>query len=218
MIGLTKTTPKKVLGQASVDFTSLQTIIVEIEAILNDRPLTYVSSDVIDEGPLAPAHLLYGRRITALPHIRVEQDEILDPDYNQNGNPEIQKKSKRFALLLQHFWSRWRHEYLTSLREFHRTTSNNIATVKVGDVVLVHDEGSRINCKLAVLEELLPGRDGHVRAVNIRTQGAQPTAQSPNSTLWKYQPNNLKRISPHQFQGVTAQWTRTPRGPIELLL
>jgi len=49
LIGLTKTTLKKVLGRASVDLTTLQTIIVEIEAILNDRPLTYVSSDVIDE-------------------------------------------------------------------------------------------------------------------------------------------------------------------------
>ena len=89
LIGLTKTTLKKVLGRASVDLTTLQTITVEIEAILNDRPLTHVSSNVIDEEPLTPAHLLYGRRITALPHIRVEQDEILDPDYNQNYNQTV---------------------------------------------------------------------------------------------------------------------------------
>ena len=130
LIGLTKTTLKKVLGQASIDLTTLQTIIVEIEAILNDRPLTHVPSDVMDEEPLTPAHLLYGRRITALPHIRVEQDEILDPDYNQNGNAEIQKKFKRLALLLQHFWTRWRQEYLTSLREFHKNSGNNNAVVK----------------------------------------------------------------------------------------
>ena len=173
LIGLTKTALKKVLGRASLDLTTLQTIIVEIEAILNDRPLTHVSSDVMDEEPLTPAHLLYGRRIIALPHISVEQDEILDPDYNQGGNAEIQKKSKCIALLLQHFWTRWRQEYLTSLREFHKTTGNNNVAVKVGDVVLVHDEGSRINWKIAVIEELLPGRDGHVRAVNIRTQGGK---------------------------------------------
>lgn len=106
LIGLTKTTLKRVLGRVSVDLTTLQTIIVEIEAILNDRPLTHVSSDVTDEKPLTPVHLLYGRRITTHPHIRVEQDEILDPDYDQNGNAEIEKKSKRLALLLQHFWTR----------------------------------------------------------------------------------------------------------------
>lgn len=69
--------------------TTLETITVESETILKDRPLTHVSSDVVDEEPLTPAHLLYGRRITALPHIRVEQDEIFDPDYNQSGNGEI---------------------------------------------------------------------------------------------------------------------------------
>ena len=68
-----------------------------------------------------------------------------------------------------------------SLREFHKTTGNNVA-VKVGDVVLVHDEGSRINWKLAVIEELLPGRDGHVLAVNMRTQGG--TTNCPTSKLY----------------------------------
>ena len=163
--------------------------------------------------PLTPAHLLYGRKITALPHTRAEQDEILDPDYIQNGNAEIQKESKRLDFLLQHFCTRWRQKYLMSLREFHKTTGNNNAVVKVGDVVLVHDEGSRINWKLAVVEELLPRKDGHVRAV---PKGAQPTAQFPNSTLWKYQPN-LNGVSPHQFQGVTAKWTHTPRGSRVLL-
>ena len=49
LIGLTKTSLKKVLGRASVNLVTLQIIVVEIEAILNDRPLTYVSSDVKDE-------------------------------------------------------------------------------------------------------------------------------------------------------------------------
>lgn len=79
-------------------------------------------------------------------HIRVEQYEIL----------EIQRKFKRLALLLKHFWTRWRQGYLTSLRNFHKTTGNNKPAVKVGDVLLVHDEGPRINWKRAVVEELLP--------------------------------------------------------------
>ena len=40
LTGLTKTTLKKVLGRSSVNMITLQTIVVEIEAILNDRPLT----------------------------------------------------------------------------------------------------------------------------------------------------------------------------------
>ena len=45
LIGLTKITLKKVLGRASVNLTTLRTIVVEIEAILNDRPLTHVSEN-----------------------------------------------------------------------------------------------------------------------------------------------------------------------------
>ena len=61
LIGLTKNAVKKVLGRAFVSLSTLQTITTEIEAHLNNRPLTYVSSDIDDPEPLTPAHLLYSR-------------------------------------------------------------------------------------------------------------------------------------------------------------
>jgi hypothetical protein len=79
LIGLTKITLKRVLGRASVQLSELQTIVVEIEAILNDRPLRFVSSNIEDEQPLTPSHLLYGRRITALPHPLIEERNGLIP-------------------------------------------------------------------------------------------------------------------------------------------
>jgi len=45
LIGYTKNAFKKTLGCAYVTFSGLQTIIVQIEVHLNNRPLTYVSSD-----------------------------------------------------------------------------------------------------------------------------------------------------------------------------
>ena len=45
MVGLTKSALKKVLGRRHVSLTTLETVIVEIEAALNDRPLTFVSSE-----------------------------------------------------------------------------------------------------------------------------------------------------------------------------
>ena len=44
LVGLTKTAVKKVLGRSYVDFQTLATVVTEIEAILNDRPLTYLNS------------------------------------------------------------------------------------------------------------------------------------------------------------------------------
>ena len=51
----------KVIGRAMVSFMELSTILVEIEAVINSRPLTYIYDDT--EGvsfPLTPSHLLNG--------------------------------------------------------------------------------------------------------------------------------------------------------------
>ena len=54
------------VGQAKFSFDEMHTALVEIEAILNSRPLSYVSSGDTEE-PLTPSHLLVGRRILSLP-------------------------------------------------------------------------------------------------------------------------------------------------------
>ena len=167
MIGLTKTALKKTLGRAHVSLIVLETLIVEIEAVLNDRPLTYTPSELEEVDPLTPAHLLYGRRITSLPYETVDEDELDDPNFGDSLS--ITRRAKQQALTLQHFRSRWRHEYLTSLREYHKTTGTNRQKVKVGEVVLIQDDTPRIDWKLAVVEQLIEGKDGLVRAANIRT-------------------------------------------------
>jgi len=94
----------------------LQTLVVEIEAVLNDRPLTYVSPDLDDQEPLTPSHLLCGQRITSLPHKIVDDD----PMYNVLPVREIAPRQRK---LLQHFEKRWKREYLTSLHKLLGTTS-----------------------------------------------------------------------------------------------
>jgi len=169
LIALTKSTIKKVLGRAAVNLCTLQTIVVEVEAILNDRPLTYVSSDIKDEEALTPAHLLYGRRITSLPHPPVESDEVSDPTYQTSA--DLLRRAKRVTKLIQQFWQRWRHEYLTSLREFHKGSGINTESVKAGDVVLIHDDSRRVNWKLAVVTSINRGRYGLVCSANLTTNG-----------------------------------------------
>ena len=88
LVGLTKMSLKKVLGRAHISLPMLQTLIVEIEATLNDRPLTHVSCDITDTEPITPAHLLYGRRISSLPYRRVEEDEVVDPTFGEDTNIE----------------------------------------------------------------------------------------------------------------------------------
>ena len=149
MIGLTKMSIKKTLGRAHVTLLTLQTIIVEVEALLNDRPLTYISDDISDPEPLTPAPLLHGRRLTPLPHERTTMEELQDPTYC--GADQVRRDARIQSILLQHFATRWKHEYLTSLTEFYRPNGRGGQQMKVGDVVLVHDDGPRINWKMAVV-------------------------------------------------------------------
>ena len=167
LIGLTKMSLKKVLGRSKISLTVLQTLVVEVEAILNDQPLTHVSSDLDDNEPLTPAHLLHGHRITSLPHEYVEEQDLNDPTYG--NNTDISQRAQLQAFLLNQFQARWKYEYLTSLREYHRTKGNNNQQIKSGDVVLMFDETPRSTWKLAIVEGLIMGKDGLTRAANIKT-------------------------------------------------
>ena len=163
LIGLTKIAIKKTLGRTHVSLLVLQTIVVEVELILNNRPLTYLSDDVRDPEPLTPSHMLYGRMLNNLPYELVSQEDIQNPSYDEISR--LNRAAKFQSLLLTHFSTHWKHEYLTSLREFHCTSGNNKQEIKVGDVV--YDDRPRISWKMAVGEELITGGDGFVHAANI---------------------------------------------------
>ena len=154
LIGLTKMILKKVLGRTFISLTGLQTIVTEIKAVFNDRPITYVSSDVSDPEPLTPAHLLYGRQLVPLPYQSKDDSEINDPSYGETTGAALCTRVTQNTQILRHFQHRWK-QYLTSLREQHRTTGHNEQSIKVGDIVLVHDEIPRTKWKMAVVDEQL---------------------------------------------------------------
>jgi len=57
----------------------------------------------------------------------------------------LSKKAKAQAVIIQHFWSHWKREYLTSLRGTHITnTGTEKERIKVGDVVIIYDENPRL--------------------------------------------------------------------------
>ena len=110
----------------------------------------------------------------------METDELSDPTFGDAS--QTHKRANVQAAILRDFQTRWRHEYLTSLREHHRTSGTNVQSVKNGDVVIVHDDTPRMMWKLAVIEELIVGRDGLTRAAMIKT--ANGTTSRPIAKLY----------------------------------
>ena len=77
LIGILKAGLRKVLGRALVNFDELHTILTELEATINDRPLTYANSDFNELEPITPSQLIRGRRLKTFPNTLT--DELTDP-------------------------------------------------------------------------------------------------------------------------------------------
>ena len=168
MIKSAKRCLKKSVGRASLTYDELSTLVVEIEAVLNSRPLTYVSMDDLEE-PLTPSHLLLGYRVLSLP------DPLLhdDPDYNESAN-DLSRRMKHLLKTSEKFWKRWKKEYLLELREFHRTSRISKGAkdaVQEGQIVTVYDEGQpRGLWRMGRIEEVILGLDGKIRSARVRVQ------------------------------------------------
>jgi len=218
LIGLTKTSLKKVLGRSLVTLQELYTLIKEIQAILNDRPLTTLNSDINDLQPLTPSHLLFGFHITALPHPSLDTAEY-DPTFGDAH--AISRAHQRRTLLYTHFKQRFQKEYLSLLREIHshQMKKSHAAenAVQVGDVVLIADnDAPRHQWELGVVEKLLTGSDHLCRAVALRTSKGHTTR-----SLVKLYPVELnivdclvdshKNINLNLAPDEVTQETRVPR-------
>ena len=80
-------------------------LLTEIESTINSRPLTFVSSEELEE-PLTPSHLICGKRLCSLPDVNNELDT--NEDYVEEVTTgTLTKRMKYIMYLLSHFWNRW---------------------------------------------------------------------------------------------------------------
>jgi len=83
---------------------------MEAEMILNSLPLSYVST----EEPLTPSHLLMGHRILSMPDPLCKHSE--DDDWYSVTKELLSNRAWHLNMVMQHFWKRWRSEYLLQIR------------------------------------------------------------------------------------------------------
>ena len=99
-IGTCKNAIKKVLGKAMICCDELHTLIREVQAIVNNRPLTYVSSDIEELEVLSPSHLIYGHQIEMMASEEVDSVEF-DPSYI--GKENLERMAHRRSQLIENF-------------------------------------------------------------------------------------------------------------------
>ncbi|XP_068148386.1 uncharacterized protein, partial [Drosophila tropicalis] len=133
-----------------------------VEAVINSRPLCATSDT--DVGYLSPAHMLIGRPYTTVPDGDLDQVTAKRLDYWQQSQA-----------MLQGFWKRWHLEYLTSLQQRPKWLMKS-ANPRPDDLVLVKDSHTPpASWILARIIETIPGPDGLVRALKLKTATGEMT-------------------------------------------
>ncbi|GFV05332.1 integrase catalytic domain-containing protein [Trichonephila clavipes] len=120
-------------------------------------PLTYVSENPEELIPLTPSMFLISNK-----NSNIEDIEEL----NSNS---LNKRIKYRSKLLKDLRQRFRNEYLSQLIQKHNEKESR--DPQIGEVILVGDDNKkRLFWALAKIIELIPGRDGKIRTVRLKTQ------------------------------------------------
>ncbi len=161
-VKLMKTLLHKIVTPHPLQFHELYTVLTEVEATLNSRPLTPLNStDADDQLTLTPGHFLIGRPLLAPPTHPAKHSKI--------------NNLRRWQLvqrLTHDFWVAWKSQYLQHIQRRHTWKSGH-HTFSQGDVVFLKDDDSfgYRRWPLARIETVYPGDDGVVRVVDVQCKG-----------------------------------------------
>lgn len=136
----------------------LMTTIAEAEDMINARPLTYMPQEISCEEAITPNHFLRG--------FVTNSDMLVDETVNTASC--LRDAYKRSQQLANQMWQRWLKEYLPSINRRTKWFEDK-KPLQVNDLVFLVDGKNRKNWIRGIVEEVLPGPDGRVRQVIVRT-------------------------------------------------
>lgn len=159
MIRMVRRVLNSVLHQQTLDDDGLHTVMCEVEAILNDRPITQLSDDPNDLEALTPNHLLLLKGKPALP-----------PGLFKPADRYVKRGWRQAQYISDLFWKRWIREYLPLLQERQKWNQKK-QSLAVGDVVVIMDPTApRGSWLLGKVLEIFPDAKGMVRSVQLQTK------------------------------------------------
>ena len=168
MVSTVKSSLRKILQKSYLSYDEMSTLLKQIEACVNSRPITCIYDDDTEE-PLTPSHLLIGKRATALP-------EVNQTFYDTEG------RSKYREVLISQFMKRWKREYLEELQSYHiskEKVGEPERIPKIGEVVLMKEDKPRATWDLARITDLYKSRDNRIRSIEVRKANGNIARRPP---------------------------------------
>ena len=110
LVGLTKRALRKTVGKKCLTEKQLSTVLTEVEAVVNSRPLVYVDNDIKSSHVLTPADFLLINPNNIIPGYSCSNQ---DADYEET--PERSTASKLLNVWkygqrnLNYFWRLWKY-------------------------------------------------------------------------------------------------------------
>ena len=150
---------KGVVRNSKLDFEEMTTILTQIEACLNSRPVHTVPRND-DDGieMLTPEHFLIGRPLQAI------------PDHSHSSqSPGCLRRWYLCQSFVRHFWERWRNEYIIALQKHSKWKCPN-DNFQVGDVVIKEDNLISMHWPITLIIETNAGTDGLIHVVTLKTK------------------------------------------------
>ncbi|KAL6416564.1 hypothetical protein ACFW04_013921 [Cataglyphis niger] len=155
---------RRVLGESTLTYEEMSTLLAQIEACMNSRPLQALSDDPDDLAALTPGHFLVGTALNALP-----EPCLVDAPIGRHSRWQLLQKMR------DHFWDRWSREYLHSLFQRPKWWASN-KEIRIGRLCLIRSDNTPpTRWPLARIIATQPGEDGQVRVVTVRTATSELT-------------------------------------------
>lgn len=153
---------KKHLARVNKDtkltYEELTTLLAQIEACLNSRPLCQL--DNTTDSPLTPGHFLVGESLIGVPDVNYENRKI-----------SLLTRWQLIQKMTQDFWRRWQTDYLHTLQQRYKW-QKQVSSPAVGDIVVIREEDMPpTKWLLGRIKYLHKGPDNLARVAIVQCKG-----------------------------------------------
>lgn len=160
MIGVVKDVLKRVLGKSTHEYDEIRTILYEVAAVVNTRPLTYMTEDPTELQALSPSMFFNDFK------------EYGTPDLDSINAEKLNNKQQQRLQIKKELRDRFRSEYLSQLIQ--RSNKKASRPIEVGELVLLMNENQkRTLWPLAKVISIFPSADGIIRVVKVKTANGE---------------------------------------------